>query len=238
MRLSALVLPLAITSVLCCAEDLPGTLAKAYGLGPEQIRELQGQVAAAGGSLQQKAYYNAFLGSCAVRLMRRSDPKQAEAQLERVMRALEPQKDAESLALLGACLGHQIGFKPELAPSLSLKAMGLFEKAEKANPKSPRVLMFKGIHVLNMPSFMGGGPENALPILSRAVKAAEEEVLSSDPWGPRWGKVESLAWLAAAQAKCGQLAEARANLAKALALNPSHGFARETSKAVDAATAK
>ncbi len=238
MRLSALVLPLAITSVLCGAEDLSGTLAKAYGLGLEQIRELQGRAASAEGSLQQKAYYKAFLESCAVTLMRRSDPRQAEAHLERVIKALEPQKDAESLALLGACLGHQIGFKPDLAPSLSLKAMGLFERAEKANPKSPRVLMFKGIHVLNMPAFLGGGPQKALPIFDRAVKAAEEEVLSSDPWAPRWGKVESLAWLAMAQARSGQLAESRAALAKALSLNPSHGFARETAKAVEAAMGK
>jgi len=102
--------------------------------------------------------------------------------------------------------------------------MALFAQALAQQPANPRILVAKGVHVLYTPAFYGGGPAAAMPILEAAAKAAAAEPAPTDPWAPRWGRVESLGWLAYAQAEAGLRAEAKASVAQALALDPANGF--------------
>ncbi|WP_306599977.1 hypothetical protein [Geothrix sp. 21YS21S-2] len=205
------------------AQDLPVRLQGAQRLPADAIRALQGELAASG---QDRPYWDACLAYALVSQLGAKEPKAMEALLDRTLKALEPRRDAESLALAGACLGLKLGFKPMLGMTLSPQASGLFTQALKAAPGNPRALLFQGIHALHTPAFAGGGPEKALPILEAAARAADGEQAPADPWAPCWGRAESRAWLALALHKAGRAGEARANLDKALALDPAYGFAR------------
>lgn len=224
MEFLKIIIPAIIALSLQAQEDLAPKLARAQGTSLEQVRDLQARLAAADATPEQKAYQTAFLNYCIVNLTREKEPKQAEALLDRNIKALEPCKDAESMALLGGCIGQKLGFSPMSGMFLAPKALGLFEEAAKLNPKSPRVLMLYGVHILHTPSFFGGGADKALPILENAVKAAEAEITPKNSWAPRWGKVECYGWLAMTQAEKGLFPQAEANIAKAKALDPGHGF--------------
>jgi len=78
--------------------------------------------------------------------------------------------------------------------------------------------------VLHMPAFVGGGAARAIPVLEAALAAAEKEAAPADAWAPSWGRIESLSWLALAQAQAGQAAAARATVQRARALDPDNGF--------------
>lgn len=224
MKLATLIVPAIIALSLQAQDDLTPKLARAQGMSLDNVRDLQARLAAAEAAPEQKAYDEAFLGYCTVNLTRERDPKQAEATVDRFMKILESRKDAESMALLGGFIGAKLGFSPMSGMTLAPRALGLFEDAEKLSPTSPRVLIFHGVHILHTPEFFGGGADKALPILENAVKAAEAEAAPKDPWAPRWGKVESYGWLAIAQAEKGLFTLAEANIAKAKAIDPAHGF--------------
>lgn len=224
MKFTTLIVPAIVALSLNAQEDLAPKLARAQGTSLEQLRDLQARLAAANATPEQKAYHEAFLTYCIVNQTSQNDPKQAEANLDRIIKVLEVRKDADSMALLGGCIGIKLGFSPMSAMFLAPKALGLFEDATKLSPNNPRVLMLHGVHILHTPSFFGGGADKALPILEAAVKAAEAETAPKDPWAPRWGKVECYGWLAMAQAEKGLFPQAEANIAKAKALDPTHGF--------------
>ena len=207
------------------AQDLPAQLARACGLPLPQLQALQTSLTAAALPAGARAYQQAFLDYCLVNRLKDRDPARAKALLERTLEALEPARDAESLALRGGCLGLKLDFHPLMGPWLAPKALGLFREAERLNPGNPRVLIFKGVHLLFTPALFGGGPSVALPILAEAARAAAAET-PAEGWAPRWGKVESLGWLALCQAKLGHRAEAEATLARAQALDPEQGFTR------------
>ncbi len=224
MRYLPLLVSTFLTLGLLGQDDLPTRLARAQATRPDQLRDLQARLAASEASPEAKAYHASYLAYCMVNQIRGADPKGAEALLDRTMKELETRKDADSLALLGACIGLKLGFAPMSAMSLAPRASGLFEKALKLNPANPRALTMQGTHVLHTPAFFGGGAAKALPILEAAVKAADAEPEPKDAWQPRWGKVESRAWLAKAQGDLGQLDHAKATLAQAKQLDPDNGF--------------
>jgi len=236
--LSFLFLPVALC--LTAQDDLPLRLAKIQGMATDPLQDLQGRLAAAELPAEARAYHEAYLNYALVTRLREKDPKGAEALLDRTMKALEPRQDGESLALLGACIGLKLGFSPMSGMTLAPKASRLFEKATQASPASPRVRLFHGSHVLHTPAFFGGGPKKALPILEGAVQTAEAEAQKppTDPWAPRWGRVEAYAWLAIAQASAGLQTEAETSLAKGRALDPEHGFLNYAVRRVAAAKAK
>jgi len=61
------------------------------------------------------------------------------------------------------------------------------EKSKELNPENPRAFYLDGIMALNMPDFMGGGPQAAKPIF---LKAAEKfkSYENEDPLWPSWGE--------------------------------------------------
>jgi tetratricopeptide (TPR) repeat protein len=237
MRYATWIIPALICQGAFAQEDLPAQLAGAQGRSLDQLQDLQARLAASPATPEQKAYHEAYLAYCFVNQTRESDPRRAEALLDRTMKALESRRDPESMALLGACLGHKLGFAPMTAMELAPRALGLFAEAGQRAPGSPRVLLLHGVHILHTPAFYGGGAERALPLLLGAVRAATAEVPAKDPWAPRWGNVESLAWLAMAQGELGQFTEAEATLAAARALDPAHGLLYYATKRVQACRA-
>lgn len=226
----ALLLPALTLLVPAAAADvqegLGARLNRAPRLSTEGLRQLQAELAVAALPPAAKAYHEAHLAYLSAARRAAGDAKQDQAALDRAIKALEGRSDAESMALLGACLGVKIGFAPMSGISLSPKASALFEGALQKSPGNPRVLLLQGIHVLHTPAFFGGGAEAALPALQAAAQAAAAEPAPADGLAPAWGRVESLVWLAQAQRKLGKEAEAQASLKAALALDPAYGYAQ------------
>ena len=220
---SLLLLP-ALTLVLPAQAPLAQRVQAAQRLRAEALRQLQGELALE--SNPAKGYFEALVAYGLVAQTRGQDPKGAEALLDQTLTALKGRKDGESLALHGALLGLKIGFAPASGMVLGPRASSLFDQARAAVPESPRVRLLQGLHVLHMPEFFGGGAQAALPLLTAALKAAEAEGPATDPWAPRWGRAEALAWLAQVELDLGRVADAKAHLDQALALDPDYGFAR------------
>ncbi len=61
------------------------------------------------------------------------------------------------------------------------------EKAKALNPNNPRCYYLQGLLTLNMPDFMGGGPEAAKPVFVRATEKFKA-FQHPDPFWPRWGE--------------------------------------------------
>lgn len=214
-----------LTLVLQAGESLPERLQKVQRISADSLRQLQAELALAEVPAEAKAYHEAHLAYHLAARRQAKEPKADLALVDRAIQILEPRKDAESRALLGACLGVKIGFSPMSGMTLAPKASALFEAALQASPGNPRVLMLQGVHVLNTPAFFGGGAKLALPILEAAVKAVEGEKAPADAWAPAWGKAETLVWLAKAQRGVGQEAAATESLQRALVLDPTYGDA-------------
>lgn len=83
-----------------------------------------------------------------------------------------------------------------------MEYMGLMftslETAKALNPENPRIYFLEGINKANLPPSMGGGPEEAKPLLEEAV-AKFEAFQNSDPLWPHWGEEAARAELAKLQ---------------------------------------
>jgi hypothetical protein len=79
-----------------------------------------------------------------------------------------------------------------------MEYMGLMltslETAKTLNPENPRIYFLEGVNKANLPPSMGGGPEEALPLLKEAVTKFEA-FQNSDPLWPRWGEESARAEL-------------------------------------------
>lgn len=218
-----LLLPAFVLSL--AAQDALTTRAQGIQrMSTEALRQIQAELALC--TEAGKGYAEALAGYTLATHLSGKDAKGAEAQVEQVLGLLKGRKDGESLALQAACLGLKIRFSPMSGMVLGPRASGLLQQARELAPGSPRVLLFQAIHTLHMPAFMGGGPEGAMGLLESGLKAAEAEAPSADPWAPRWGKAENLAWLAKVEAESGRTAAAKSHLDQALALDPGYAFAR------------
>ncbi|MFN8011556.1 MAG: hypothetical protein U0P81_09120 [Holophagaceae bacterium] len=204
---------------------LPADCARAARLDLAGLRQLQARLALADAAAPGKAYAEAHVAYQVVAQTRARDPKGAEALLDRTIQVLQARRDADSLALRGACLGLKIGFQPAAAMRLAPEAGALFEEARALAPANPRVRILHAIHVLHTPAFFGGGAARALPLMEAAVKAADAEAPSAEAWAPSWGPVEGRAWLALARLEAGDAAGAQRALEEALARDPRYAFA-------------
>jgi tetratricopeptide (TPR) repeat protein len=217
---------LLLPALVCHAQDpdLPRQLAKAQRLGTEQLLTLQARLAADPAPAEQKSYDQQYLAYCLASRGLQTDPKGTAPALERLVKELEPSRDPERMALLGACLGLKISLSPMSGMTLSPQAMALFDQALALSPDNPRILTLRAVHVLHTPAFFGGGAKVAIPILTAAAGAAAHAPAPADPWAPAWGRVDSLSWLALAQAQAHQIDAAKASVEQARALDPDNGF--------------
>jgi tetratricopeptide (TPR) repeat protein len=177
-----------------------------------------------------RLYERAFAYYAELPSMRAANDKKAMiAKLEQAAAVLERVKgqpwEAEAAALHSGLLGQLIGLKGAMSGMmLGPKSGQLIARAEKALKDNPRVLLFRGISLLNTPSAFGGDPAKGTQMLQQSVDAFAK-VEASAP-GPHWGKVDALTWLGIAKQTAGDVAGARAAWEQVLALEPDDGWVK------------
>jgi tetratricopeptide (TPR) repeat protein len=175
-------------------------------------------------------YLRAFAHYAATTPLRvTNDQEKLIAELEKAVGLLERVHDApwaaEADALRGSILGQLIGLKGGMSGmTLGPKSSQLLARAEKALPGNPRVLLFRGISLLNTPAAFGGNPAEGTKLLQQAVEAFAKDDATRD--GPHWGRADALTWLGIAKKKTGDLAAARAAWEQALAIEPDYGWVK------------
>lgn len=130
---------------------------------------------------------------------------------------------AESRALLSALYGNKIGIKPELSNTLGPKAGIEIEAARRIEPENPRVWLIKGISANFTPKLFGGGKDEAIKDLTKAIELFETCELA-DSLSPDWGHSEAWAWLGVVQMDLENCDEAETSFEKALEVNPNNGW--------------
>jgi tetratricopeptide (TPR) repeat protein len=148
----------------------------------------------------------------------------AEAQkyLEKAM-AVDP-SFGEADALHGYLLGFEIALHPEKAMTLGMSSFGYFSKGFEKDPENPRIHLLKGISLFYTPEAYGGGADNAIEPLTKAVGLFDKEVVI-DPLKPSWGKEEAYTYLGLAYKQKKDYKKAKEMLKKALEVNPEFGLA-------------
>lgn len=148
----------------------------------------------------------------------------AEAQkyLEKAM-AVDP-SFGEADALHGYLLGFEIALHPEKAMTLGMSSFGYFSKGFEKDPENPRIHLLKGISLFYTPEAYGGGADNAIEPLIKAVGLFDKEVVI-DPLKPSWGKEEAFTYLGLAYKQKKDYKKAKEMLKKALEVNPEFGLA-------------
>jgi tetratricopeptide (TPR) repeat protein len=133
--------------------------------------------------------------------------------------------EAEAAALQSSIVGQLIGLRGGLSGmTLGPKSGQLIAKAEKAAPTSPRVLLFRGISLINTPAMFGGDPTRGLKMLQQAVDAFGASDQSTP--GPHWGRADALAWLGIAKANQHDTAGAKAAWEQALVIEPDYRWVK------------
>jgi len=149
------------------------------------------RIASAEKNLWMPYYYASY--SLVVMSFEESDGSKKDLILDRAQGLLdaalelEP-KESELLALQAFLYPSRILVDPM---SRGMEYMGLMfsslETAKALNPENPRVYFLEGVNKANLPPSMGGGPEEAKPILEMAV-AKFEAFVNNDPLWPHWGE--------------------------------------------------
>ena len=83
-----------------------------------------------------------------------------------------------------------ISVEPDIrGPEYYEDALYSLEKAEELNPENPRATFLKALMILNMPEFLGGGPESAKPLFLEAEKNFKA-FKNENPLWPSWGAAQ------------------------------------------------
>jgi tetratricopeptide (TPR) repeat protein len=126
--------------------------------------------------------------------------------------------DAEAMTLLSSVLGMQIGLGVESGFSAGRRSGELLAQAEALAPSNPRVQLAIGISRHNTPLVFGGGQKRAIAALDKAVAAYRSPEAG-------WGAPEAYVWRALSWRALGDEDRARADLARALEIEPSYAWA-------------
>ena len=158
------------------------------------------------------------------------DKSDTKATLERadsiLQRAGTAASIAESHALRSGVLGMMIGPNPLKGMVLGPRASNEMDRALEIGANNPRVWLLRGIGAVNTPAMFGGGMENAEKYLKRAVELFATDRPTAP--APSWGAHEAHLWLGRVYAKQERKDLARAEYAKALALEPNDMWIRTT----------
>jgi tetratricopeptide (TPR) repeat protein len=157
--------------------------------------------------------------------------KQAEAMLAEAVAAAARSRElgggAQAQALEGTLTGQLAGAAGGFSMMrLGRRSFALLDAAVAAAPDDPRVALLNGITRLNAPAFVGGGAVRGEAELRRAVRLFAADRAASPQ--PVWGRADAHIWLAIALHKQDKLAEARAELTRALELAPGHRWVTQT----------
>lgn len=177
------------------------------------------------------AHYLGFVLYRKASVLATLSPRDPEAKrlFEESARALTASESlgwAETRALQSAVVGQLIGYAgPFGAMRMGPRAQRLLDQAVAQAPDNPRVLMLRGVSFLFRPRLFGGGADKAERDLRRSVSLFTSDAPRAPaPW---WGRAEAHGWLGEALARQGKVAEARAEFARALELEPGNVWVRE-----------
>jgi tetratricopeptide (TPR) repeat protein len=131
---------------------------------------------------------------------------------------------AEALALKAGLQGLSIQFDGAAAMVLGPQMASNMGRAAGMAPDDPRVQLLDAINTFHTPAFFGGGPDQALPKLARALELFASQPADSTTAG--WGYDDAHAWAGRAEASRDSLVAAREHYRRALALNPANGWVR------------
>lgn len=140
-------------------------------------------------------------------------------------RSIELEPIPESHALMSSVLGRQI-VSDETAMSLSMRAGGEMRRAVEMGSRNPRVKVLEGISAFHTPPMYGGGHDIALDRFLAAAALFEEDAPESPL--PAWGRAEVYAWLGQTYVALRMPEEARAAYERALEIEPSYAWGRDT----------
>ena len=140
-------------------------------------------------------------------------------------RSIELEPIPESHALMSSVLGLQI-VSDETAMRLSMRAEGEMRRAVEMDPRNPRVKVLEGISAFHTPTMYGGGHDIALDRFLAAAELFEEDAPESPL--PAWGRAEVYAWLGQTYVALRMPEEARAAYERALEIEPSYAWVRDT----------
>lgn len=166
-----------------------------------------------------------------------SDNPEAEKSLIEAQKYLEKAMAAdpffgEADALYGYLLGFEIALHPEKAMTLGMSSFGYFSKGFEKDPENPRIHLLKGISLFYTPEAYGGGADNAMASLNKAVGLFEKDVVK-DPLKPSWGKEEAYTYLGLAYKQKKDFGKAKEMLKRALEVNPEFGLAKKELSGLD-----
>ena len=131
--------------------------------------------------------------------------------------------NAESHALLASVYGMQIDSAWK-GMTLGRRASQASARAVELAPGNPRVLLQDGVGKLHTPRIFGGGTDRAEAMLRRALAAFRTEPRDR-PW-PRWGLIDTYAWLGQISIERDDLAAARRYYEQALDIEPEFAWVR------------
>ena len=129
---------------------------------------------------------------------------------------------AEGYALLSSLIGHKIGLSPLRGITLGPKSGRMLKKAFELAPENPRVSLIAGQSAYYVPKMLGGGKENALRQIQKAIEYFQT-FKPEKPIFPTWGFEETYTYLGLIQMDRGNFAEAKQSFKKALEINPNCG---------------
>ena len=122
-----------------------------------------------------------------------SDADKSDALLERAKKSLNKAmelapEESEVHALDAVYYIGMMSVDPMTRGQLYYQdVLDAIEKSKSLNPENPRAIYIDGMMTLNMPEFMGGGPEPAKPIFLEAAEKFKT-YQNEDPFWPTWGE--------------------------------------------------
>jgi len=178
-------------------------------------------------------YYQGYgLFRLALIASRRADRRAYHDLLEEADRALEASAAsldlAETHALRASVLGQLIGLNrnPIVALRLGPRSGAEMKRALALGPENPRVWLLRGINTMHTPKMWGGGLDPAEEYLLKAQTLFRAD--SAHPPNPTWGKADVEIALGQLHLMQNRRDAARADFARALALEPENAWVRDT----------
>jgi len=133
---------------------------------------------------------------------------------------------ADAYGLLSATLGLKISWAASVEAKMSMgpESSAAMTRALSLEPDNPRLLVVSGIAYFRRPAEYGGDPQQAETLFRRA--SALLDAATDSPW-PNWGQFDAHVWLGQALARRGDVAGARDQYQKALAVAPGSAWVKD-----------
>ncbi|MFN8588820.1 MAG: hypothetical protein U0704_13585 [Candidatus Eisenbacteria bacterium] len=184
---------------------------------------------AADGDSPELQWWIAYCGWRAVPLLTEPDRegarrlcKESIAACDRAV-AANP-RHADAIALKAALQALSLSFNPQAAMSLGPEMGEAYARAEAIEPANPRVQLFKGIHTLHMPEYVGGGPARARAVFARAVELADAAHEGAGLRALPALRADAHLWAGVCASRAGDWKSAAARYREALAVDPGNAW--------------